>query len=142
VTKNNNASVRGVKRVELQKTYNDLDRRHTELVAEFEAKQRGTVAESQAHINGWVKRASPIFWQRTRIGIQLEVLDELPKPGFAPTRTEKDRQLRQECLQDFPAVDDEKLAIRRFIKRRGGDRRRAANVWSRLKGEDKKVSRT
>ena len=69
--------------------------------------------------------------QQRFVETALQVLDELPKPGVAPTQTEKISNSNSKCLSDFPAI--EKLAIRRFIARRGGDPRRAANVWSLLK---------
>jgi hypothetical protein len=58
------------------------------------------------------------------------------KPGPQTTRTNDYRQLRLECLREFP--NDEKRAKARFIKRSGAKPRRAQNVWSLLKTEDEK----
>ena len=139
VTKNNNASARGAKRVELQKTRDDLDLQLRELQAEGRREQdrfcnspiaEPTHPDSLAY-HDFLDRMQKVAEQIGFIETALQVLDELPKPGVSPTQIEKDRQLRQQCLLDFPT--DEKLAIRRFIARRGGDPRRAANVWSLLK---------
>jgi hypothetical protein len=139
VTKNNNASARRTKRVEFQKTRDDLDRQLHKLQAEGRTEQDRfcnspiadpTHPDSLAY-HDFLDRMLKVAEQQRFVETALQVLDELPKPGVAPTQTEKDQQLKQQCLLDFPA--DEKLAIRRFIARRGGDPRRAANVWSLLK---------
>jgi hypothetical protein len=151
VKNNNSASARGAKRAELQKTHDDLERQFRELQAEgrreldrfcnspiFEPPSDDPTYVDWVARHEFLDRIGAVTEQWSDAGRRLEIFDSFPKPGRLPTQTEKDRQLRQECLQDFPDHDDESLAIRRFVTRRGGDPRRAANVWSLLKSEDEK----
>jgi hypothetical protein len=118
VTKNNNASARRTKRVEFQKTRDDLDRQLRELKAEGRREQdrfcNSPIAETthpdSLAYHDFLDRMEKVTEQRGFVETALQVLDELPKPGVAPTQTEKDQQLKQQCLLDFP-TDGRTLAL-------------------------------
>ena len=115
VTKRNAASARGAKRAELQKTKDDLDRQWAELQAEgrresdrfanspiVEPPINDPTYDDWVAYNVWLDKVGKVTKPRTRIEHQLELLDNLPKPGFPPN-PDRDRDIKyrtfwQKCV--------------------------------------------
>jgi hypothetical protein len=128
VTKNNNASARGAKRAELQKTADGLNRQFRELQAEGRREQDRFCNSAFANpantdslaYHDFLDRIGKVVEKIGFVKTALQVLDELPKPG---RRTADDwyDDLLEECLNDAGRV---KGNARTFFLERAEARRR------------------
>jgi hypothetical protein len=129
VTKRDAASVKNRLRAELKTTLDDLDRRDEEWRAEGQRERdrfvnspiikppidTPTYGDWLAY-NDWLDKAGDITAQRVRIKHQLEILEELPKPGRKQGKLlarADDPKIAHECLTK--ACGNTKAAMDAFI---------------------------